>query len=197
MMTLKEIFNVENKRTSQEDLFELKFIKECKDSTDKRNGWIRAYNWSAYLYNHYIMDEKSMKPSHFKYDKDSSDFVSVGCPLKSIEKYLPNRKPKSINGDVVIFDISDIIKDAGFDFSIDNYKDILAKWINEIPITIKKEKLNITNDNLLNDNSIKSLIKYILSLEMIEMTPLDALKNLSKIQNKLMKTIKIDDVQFT
>ncbi|MCM1220587.1 MAG: hypothetical protein NC548_39480 [Lachnospiraceae bacterium] len=196
-MTLTNIFNVENKRTSQEELFELKFIKECKDSTDKRNGWIRAYNWSAYLYNHYILDENSIKPTHFKYNKDSSDFVSIGCPLKSIEKYLPNRKPKSINGDVVIFDISDIIKDANFDFNIDNYKDILTKWINEIPITTKKEKLNIKDDNLLNDNSIKSLIKYILSLEMIEISPIDALKKLSQIQNKLIKSIKIDDVQFT
>lgn len=179
------------KRNSDKDLFEIRLIKE--------GDWYRAYDWSAYLCNNYKNEKLKdrLKPTHLK-QKNGDETVFVGLQPKSFEKYLPKSvEPKTIENGIIVYDVVNYFSLIP-DFNIKNYEDILKKWMEDIPIKETRGNpnkiLNLSNIDDIpfdDDGTIQSIIKEILSIPLISINPIDALKYLSIIQRKLVKHVDI------
>lgn len=79
MTDLKKAIEKEKKRDTVELARMIYFYKE--------GSFMRAYNWSAWLWCKHI---KEFKPIHSKTKQVDEPVIQIGCPVASVSKHLPD-----------------------------------------------------------------------------------------------------------
>lgn len=142
-----------------------------------------AYEWSAYLCNHFPSD-KLGKDGHLKPNRKSfgdRDIINVGLKFTSFDKYFPgikdNEKRCAISDNQITIDAKGLI-----DIENRPYVDILYDWKQNFDI--KSSKRNKAQ-NSTNNNTRDYVFDRIMKLELEKTTPFDALCFLSEIKHIL------------
>lgn len=139
MARISEILDIEKQRTEKEEWNVIHLFKE--------GGFYRAYEWSAWLivaiaYNDEVRqqtgDRKPLNVTHKRSRNSDETFVFVGFPLKSADKFIPQRTSFETISDTQI-DIT-IATDWDDNFTYDLLNENYLKWKEEQPIQEPKQK---------------------------------------------------------
>ena len=188
-MSVQEIF--ESEKRNGDNLYDIHFYME--------GSFWRAYEWSAYLSRNFpskLNEDERLKPLK-KVTKDfEGGYVQVGLQLSSFEKYFPG-----VVDDDTVFEMQNkcIIIHAK-SFFIDNdfseYENILNEWKNNVKLSDKEKKkrreITTGRHNNVDDNSVDSLIREIISYPIENKNLVESLQFLSYIRDKAIKITKND-----
>ena len=122
----------------------------------KMGDFWRAYEWSAWLisvvtFNDKVrMTTKDRKPIHVtrmrRTDVEDATYCFVGFPVRSVEKYIPNRESfESVDDKHVVITIALPTPTDGSDVTFERLKEAVEKWKENYDIKVqkpKKEKLS-------------------------------------------------------
>lgn len=111
----------------------------------------RAYEWSAWLisvvtYNEKVrMTTKDRKPIHVtrmrRTDIDNATYCFVGFPVKSVEKYIPERETfESVDDKHVVITIALPTPTDGSEVTFERLKEAVEKWKENYDIKVQKPK---------------------------------------------------------
>ena len=111
----------------------------------------RAYEWSAWLisvvtYNEKVrMTTKDRKPLHVtrmrRTDIDNATYCFVGFPVKSVEKYIPERENfESVDDKHVVITIALPTPTDGSEVTFERLKEAVEKWRENYDISERKPK---------------------------------------------------------
>ena len=139
MARISEILDIEKQRTEKEEWNVIHLFKE--------GGFYRAYEWSAWLivtmaYNDEVRqqtgDRKPLNVTHKRSRNSDETFVFVGFPLKSAEKFIPQRTSFETISDTQI----DITIELSWDddLSYDSLNEAFLKWKEGQPIQEPKQR---------------------------------------------------------
>ena len=111
----------------------------------------RAYEWSAWLisvisYNDNVrMTTKDRKPLHVtrmrRTDVEDATYCFVGFPVKSVEKYIPERETfESVDDKHVVITIALPTPTDGSEVTFERLKEAVEKWKEGYDIKVQKPK---------------------------------------------------------
>ena len=111
----------------------------------------RAYEWSAWLisvisYNDNVrMTTKDRKPLHVtrmrRTDVEDATYCFVGFPVKSVEKYIPERETfESVDDKHVVITIALPTPTNGSEVTFERLKEAVEKWKENYDIKVQKPK---------------------------------------------------------
>jgi len=111
----------------------------------------RAYEWSAWLisvvtYNEKVrMTTKDRKPLHVtrmrRTDVEDATYCFVGFPVKSVEKYIPERDTfESVDDKHVVITITLPTPTDGSEVTFERLKEAVEKWKENYEIKVQKPK---------------------------------------------------------
>ena len=117
----------------------------------KMGDFWRAYEWSAWLisvvtYNEKVrMATKDRKPLHVtrmrRTDIDNATYCFVGFPVKSVEKYIPERETfESVDDKHVVITIALPTPTDGSEVTFERLKEAVEKWKENYDIKVQKPK---------------------------------------------------------
>lgn len=117
----------------------------------KMGDFWRAYEWSAWLisvisYNDNVrMTTKDRKPLHVtrmrRTDVEDSTYCFVGFPVKSVEKYIPERETfESVDDKHVVITIALPTPTDGSEVTFERLKEAVEKWKENYDIKVQKPK---------------------------------------------------------
>lgn len=139
MARISEILDIEKQRTEKEEWNVIHLFKE--------GGFYRAYEWSAWLivtmaYNDEIReqtgDRKPLNVTHKRSRNSDETFLFVGFPLKSADKFIPQRTSfDSVSDTQLAITIELRWED---DLSYDALNEAFLKWKEEQPIQEPKQR---------------------------------------------------------
>lgn len=139
MARISEILDIEKQRTEKEEWNVIHLFKE--------GGFYRAYEWSAWLivtmaYNDEVRqqtgDRKPLNVTHKRSRNSDETFVFVGFPLKSAEKFIPQRTSFETISDTQIDITIELTWDD--DLSYDALNEAFLKWKEGQPIQEPKQR---------------------------------------------------------
>lgn len=142
MAKLSEVFNIEGIRFKKEDWNKIHIFKV--------GDFWRAYEWSAWLisvitYNDKVREQtKDRRPLHVtrmaRTDTDGT-YCFVGFPIKSIEKYIPQRlNYQDIDDKHAIVTIDLPQPTDGSEVTYERLNDAMEKWKDGVAIKENKKK---------------------------------------------------------
>ena len=117
----------------------------------KMGDFWRAYEWSAWLisvvtYNEKVrMTTKDRKPLHVtrmrRTDVEDATYCFVGFPVKSVEKYIPERDTfESVDDKHVVITIALPTPTDGSEVTFERLKEAVEKWKENYDIKVQKPK---------------------------------------------------------
>lgn len=117
----------------------------------KMGDFWRAYEWSAWLisvvtYNDKVrMTTKDRKPLHVtrmrRTDVENATYCFVGFPVKSVEKYIPERETfESVDDKHVVITITLPRPTDGSEVTFERLKEAVEKWKENYDIKVQKPK---------------------------------------------------------
>jgi hypothetical protein len=181
-MQISEIVEKEKQRSN---VFECRIAKMYREGT-----FLRAYNWSAWLF---IKSGSDLKISNRTIKKLDEPVAMVGFPPSSMEKYAPEGVQLTSNSDGsvdVVFPSSIISDDADVQALTDEYNE----WKSALPVTesavVKKEK---TSEGVSDSPSgspvsfmtLTSIMQRILAYPLESKTPVENITFISEIKQQL------------
>lgn len=186
MAKISEILDIEKDRNEQDKWNIIHLFKE--------GGFYRAYNWSAWLivtfsYNDEVRKEtKDRKPlavSRKKLKNSDDDFVFVGFPLKSLDKFIP--------GNIGFNPITDTQIDVTINLSYDDdttyeiLQEEYETWKDGIKISEDKSKheKTISENVTIAPRSISSVMAQVLSYPLESKTPIENMEFISLLKSQL------------
>lgn len=183
-MSIKEILNSEIR--NKDNIYNIYFHLE--------GMFWRAYEWSAYLSRFFpsdLSESDRLKPLKKSLKDDKGEYVFVGLPMKSIDKYFPNVSNNKLfeiqNDNVLVIHAEEFFKKE--DFS--NYKYILDEWKSKVKLA-KKEQNKSKNLELENNVNIllESFLKEIAYYPIENKTLINSVEFLSLIRSQSIKFLK-------
>lgn len=122
----------------------------------KMGDFWRAYEWSAWLisvvtYNEKVrMTTKDRKPLHVtrmrRTDVEDATYCFVGFPVKSVEKYIPERENfESVDDKHVVITIALPTPTDGSEVTFERLKEAVEKWKESYDIKVQKPKKEKTS----------------------------------------------------
>ena len=186
MAKISEILEIEKDRNENDKWNVIHLFKE--------GGFYRAYNWSAWLivtfsYNDDVRKEtKDRKPlavSRKKLKNSADDFVFVGFPLKSLDKFVPNNigfNPITDTQIDVTVDLS-----YGDDTTYDDLYEEYETWKDSVKMSEDKQKHEkVISDNVtIAPHSISSVMAQVLSYPLESKTPIENMEFISLLKSQL------------
>ena len=185
MAKITEILEIEKDRNNKEKWNVIHLFKE--------GNFYRAFNWSAWLIVAFTYtddvrkDSKDRKPlvvSHRLMNKSGDDYLVVGFPLKSLEKFIPN----TLN----FIPISDTQIDIVADLSQtdDDYEGLLSKyeeWKNGIEVKEPKKKYEkkTSEDVIVSPIKITIILSQVLSYPLEQKSPIENMEFISLLKRQL------------
>lgn len=117
----------------------------------KMGDFWRAYEWSAWLisvvtFNDKVrMTTKDRKPIHVtrmrRTDVEDATYCFVGFPVRSVEKYIPNRETfESVDDKHVVITIALPTPTDGSEVTFERLKEAVEKWKESYDIKVQKPK---------------------------------------------------------
>ena len=117
----------------------------------KMGDFWRAYEWSAWMisviaFNDKVrMTTKDRKPIHVtrmrRTDVEDATYCFVGFPVRSVEKYIPNRESfESVDDKHVVITIALPTPTDGSDVTFERLKEAVEKWKENYEIKVQKPK---------------------------------------------------------
>lgn len=140
-MNLREILALEHDREDKE--------KWNVIHLHKTGGFYSAYEWSAWLvavisFNDEIRmrtkDRLPLAVSRYKLAGTEDTFCKVGFPLKSVDKFIPQRKDFKADDNHLIFTIELPQPKDGSEVTYERLKESIDKWREDHPIKERNSK---------------------------------------------------------
>lgn len=193
-MKYKDVFKKE-KRSNGKDLFQIHFYKE--------GLWWKSFEWSVYLYKHFMVDllkdtKKTLNllKSSTRQHSDGA-IVTIGMPIESFDNFMPNITEFEILSDKeIVYDLSkhkDIVYEIKSYINVDNYSDILSEWKDKQDFTTKVKKSKCVIVTSQNSGTILSkpmgdwLVKEIMSYPIESKTMFENTQFLINIKERLLR----------
>jgi len=185
-MQISEIIEIEQHRTN---IFECRIAKMYREGT-----FLRAYNWSAWLF---IKGGIDLKISNRIVKKVDEPVAMIGFPPASISKYAPEGAQTTSNTDGsvdIVFPSSIIPDDADINALLDEYN----QWKSALPITeslpSKKEKSQETSSETIfapysSPSTLTTIMQRILAYPLESKSPVENLTFISEIKRQLSALI--------
>ena len=121
MIDFNTVLENEKKRSDSDGIRKLYMYPE--------GTFIRAFDWSAWLWCHYI---KSFKPMRRKVKETGEIIIQIGCPLDKFPVYIPDGAPQEHNPDGSVFFSLDDSK-IPFDADIAAMSAEFEEWKKNVP----------------------------------------------------------------
>ncbi len=181
MTELKEIIEKEKQRDTVQLARMIYFYKE--------GGFMRAYDWSAWLWCKYIKD---FTPTHRKAKQIDSTVIQIGCPVASVSKHLPDDATCVFNDDgsaVVTLPESVIPADADTKAMAEESD----KWKQSFPVAEPSKKK--TDGDFLSDtlaahpSTITGIMQQLLAFPVEKKSMLECVSFLCDVKTQLAKII--------
>lgn len=182
-MQLSEIIDKEKQRSN---------VFECRIARMYREGtFLRAYNWSAWLF---IKSGGELKISNRSVKKIDEPVAMVGFPPKSMEKYAPEGSQTTINtdGSVDVIFPSSIIPD---DVDVQALAEEYNEWKAALPVAeVKNEKQKDRSDRDTSESvackgTLTSIMQRILAYPIESKSPMESMSFLAEIKRQLASLI--------
>lgn len=180
-MDLKEIIDIEHKRTAVPQMREMYFYKE--------GSFMRAYEYSAWLWCKYV---REFKPTHRRAKSVDGAIIHIGCPVTSIANNLPDGAT-SVNcddGSVVITLPDTMIPDTADLAAIAVEFD---QWKQSFPITEPTKKKSDTeileNAFAVQPATMSGILQQILAFPIENKSMIECVTFLSELKVQLAKII--------
>lgn len=186
MAKITEILDIEKDRNEREKWNVIHLFKE--------GGFYRAYNWSAWLivtfsYNDEVRKEtKDRKPlavSRKKMKSTETDFVFVGFPLKSLDKFVPSNIGFAPITDTQI----DVTIDLSYndDVTYESLEEEYETWKDGIKMSEEKPKYEktVSDSVTITPRSISSVMAQVLSYPLESKTPIENMEFISMLKSQL------------
>ena len=117
----------------------------------KMGDFWRAYEWSAWLISVITFDDKvrmttkDRKPIHVtrmrRTDVDDATYCFVGFPVRSVEKYIPERETfESVDDKHVVITIALPTPTDGSEVTFERLKEAVEKWKENYNIKVQRPK---------------------------------------------------------
>lgn len=142
MAKISEILTIEKERSAPSQWNIIHLFKE--------GGFYRAYEWSAWLvvavtYNDEVRkqtdDRKPLNVTHKQVKNGDDTFVFVGFPLKSVDKFIPDKMSFTPVSDTQIDVLISLPMPAdGADMTFDILNDAFVAWKASYPVQLPKER---------------------------------------------------------
>lgn len=150
----------------------------------------RAYNWSAWLMNSFLCDKNPLSVLCRKYKSTDEEFVFVGFPIKSFDKFIPNYVEVIYIGDNQI----DVKVELAFDTNDSLHQhmcDMFDDWKSNFKLPVVKPKHNkqLINNTSETSINITSIMAQILSYPLEAKTPIENIEFISKLKTQLTALI--------
>lgn len=185
MPAISEIMEFERDHTSEISNFK-------KVHLVREGSFIRAYEFSAWLLINALSPDyenvQKMKVTHKKL-KDGSDFLFVGFPQSSMDKYIPREAQTEVVDDThfIVF----LEEETALQFpSAEEVTKTFEEWKNSFPISEnkpKKDKQENEGNSSLKDTSLvlSAVIQEIQTYKVMNHNPFEWGQFLTDIQQKL------------
>lgn len=186
MAKISEILDIEKDRNEQDKWNIIHLFKE--------GGFYRAYNWSAWLivtfsYNDdarkETKDRKPLAVSRKKMKSTETDFVFVGFPLKSLDKFVPSNIGFTPITDTQI----DVTIDLSYndDVTYESLEEEYETWKDSIKMSEEKQKYEetVSDSVTITPRSISSIMSQVLFYPLESRTPIENMEFISMLKSQL------------
>lgn len=191
MARISEILDIEKQRTEKEQWNVINLFKE--------GGFYRAYEWSAWLivtmaYNDEARqqtgDRKPLNVTHKRSRNSDDTFLFVGFPLKSADKFIPQRTSfDSVSDTQLAITIELQWED---DLSYEAFNEAFLKWKDEQPIQEPKQRRDespATETVTRHKSTLTGIMSEILAWPLEQKTLMENTAYLSSIKQRLADLI--------
>lgn len=190
MAKIQDILDIERQRTEPETWNVIHLFKE--------GGFYRAYEWSAWLivtiaYSDEIrkesQDRKPLNVTH-KHLRGSDDtFLFVGFPLKSADKFIPNRLSFDNVSDSQI-DMTITLPDGIAEVGYDKLAETFELWKQDQPIQEPKTKPEERADEHHRpSHTLTGIMSQILAYPLEQRTPMENTNFISQLKQQLAELL--------
>lgn len=179
-MQLTEIIEKEKQRADGVDCRTLHFYKE--------GSFMRAYEYSAWLWCRYIKD---FKPTHRKTKALEESFVHIGCPVSSFIGHIPENAVQHVDGEGGIHvELSELLVPVSWE----ELQQEFLQWKEGIPVEVsknaKKKDGSINEIPIQNQPaSLTSIMQRVLAFPIEQKSLIESVSFLSEIKQQLAKLV--------
>ncbi len=166
----------------------------------KMGDFWRAYEWSAWLisavsFNDKVrMTTKDRKPIHVtrmrRTDVEDATYCFVGFPVKSVEKYIPERETfESVDDKHVVITIALPTPTDGSEVTFERLKEAVEKWKESYEIKVQKPKKEkpsaVPGPMAMARPTGAGILVQIMSYPLAERTAVDNIAFISSLKNQI------------
>lgn len=166
----------------------------------KMGDFWRAYEWSAWLisviaFNDKVrMTTKDRKPLHVtrmrRTDVEDATYCFVGFPVKSVEKYIPERETfESVNDKHVVITIALPTPTDGSEVTLERLKEAVEKWKENYDIKVQKPRkenpVTAPGSMAVARPSGAGILAQIMAYPLAERTAVDNIAFISSLKNQI------------
>lgn len=192
MAKIADILEIERQRSDPSQWNVIHLFKE--------GGFYRAYEWSAWLivtisYSDEIrkesQDRKPLNVTHKTLRGSDDTFLFVGFPLKSADKFIPNRTSFETISDSQIdmaIELPEGINEVGYEKLAETF----SLWKQDQPIQEPKSRPDESSDDYPRHQSQKTLtgiMKEILRYPLESKTPMDNIAFIGSLKQELSELL--------
>ena len=185
-MAVKKISTILDIERNREEISELNVIHLFRCGM-----FYRAYNWSAWLLNTFLQGDKPLSTLHRKFKSTNEDFIFVGFPVNSFEKFIPS------NAEIMYIGENQLDINISLPNDI-SYEDIFSEYeawkgniiVNDTIIQPKRNKGKKNKEDISDSpSSITTILTQILSYPLEAKTPIENIEFISKLKTQLSSLI--------
>lgn len=151
----------------------------------------RAYNWSAWLMNSFLCDKNPLSVLCRKYKSTDEEFVFIGFPIKSFDKFIPNHVEVIYIGDNQIDVKVELTFETNDSLRQQHMCDMFNDWKSNFKLPVAKSKCDKHLNKKTSEASINvaSIMTQILSYPLEAKTPIENIEFISKLKTQLTALI--------
>jgi len=161
----------------------------------KQGDFWKAYEWSAWLIatvtytEEARMNTKSRRPlkvSRMNLADENGTYCSVGFPLRSIEKFIPNRQNfESIDDSHIIITVALPQPDEGSELTEDSLVNNFGSWKESIKVTEKKKGKIVEITHQQEQKPSGGMLSQIMSYPLSERTAVDNIQFIQSLKQQV------------